>query len=121
MGNVDQQAKSQLIDTQLREFADKIQQEYAYVVDTSSLTDQIRSLQIYLTQRDCNQREPFVIINVITNLTDSTPLRVGLYGNAMWLDDWLDDKQLQLMSAINELNQKVQAIWSTDSANNLSK
>lgn len=55
MGNVDQQAKSQLIDTQLREFADKIQREYAYVVDASSLTDQIRSLQIYLTQRDCNQ------------------------------------------------------------------
>lgn len=121
MGNVDQQAKSQLIDTQLREFADKIQREYAYVVDTSSLTDQIRSLQIYLTQRDCNQREPFVIINVIANLTDSTPLHVGLYGSAMWLDDWLDDKQLQLMSAINELNQKVQAIWSTDSASNLSK
>lgn len=121
MGNVDQQAKSQLIDTQLREFADKIQREYAYVVDASSLTDQIRSLQIYLTQRDRNQREPFVIISVIANSTESTPLRVGLYDNAIWLDEWLDDKQLQLMSAINELNQKVQAIWSTGSASNLSK
>lgn len=121
MGNVDQQAKLQLIDTQLREFADKIQREYAYVVDTSSLTDQIRSLQIYLTQRDCNQREPFVIINVIANLTDSTPLHVSLRGGAIWLDDWLDNKQLQLMSAINELNQKVQAIWSTSSSSSTSK
>lgn len=116
MRNADQQAKSQLIDTQLREFADKIQREYAYVVDTSSLTDQIRSLQIYLTQQDCNQREPFVIISVIANSAESTPLRVGLYDSAIWLDEWLDDKQLQLMSAINELNQKVQAIWSTGSA-----
>lgn len=121
MGNVDQQAKLQLLDTQLREFADKIQREYAYVVDTSSLTDQIQSLQIYLTQQDQNQRAPFVIISVIANSAYSTPLRVGLYGSAMWLDDWLDDKQLQLMSAISELNQKVQAIWSTNSASNLSK
>ena len=116
MGNVDQQAKLQLIDTQLQEFADKIQREYAYAVDTSSLTDSIRSLQIYLTQRNCNQREPFVIISVTVNSIESTPLRVGLYDNAIWLDEWLDDKQLQLMSAINELNQKVQAIWSTDSS-----
>lgn len=118
MGNVDQQAKLQLIDTQLREFADDIQRKYAYVVDMSSLTDQIQSLQIYLTQRDCNQRAPFVIINVImiANSTDSTPLRVGLYNSAIWLDDWLDSKQLQLMSAINELNQKVQVILSTDNA-----
>lgn len=116
MGNVDQQAKLQLIDTQLREFADDIQRKYAYVVDTSSLTDEIQSLQIYLTQRDCNQRAPFVIINVITSLTDSAPLRVGLYDSAIWLDDWLDSKQLQLMSAINELNQKVLAILSTDRA-----
>ena len=116
MGNVDQQAKLQLIDTQLQEFADKIQREYAYAVDTSSLTDSIRSLQIYLTQRNCNQREPFVIISVIANSIKSTPLRVGLYGSAIWLDEWLDDKQLQLMSAINELNQKVQTIWSTGSA-----
>lgn len=117
MGNVDQQAKLQLIDAQLREFADDIQRKYAYVVDTSSLTDQIQSLQIYLTQRDCNQRAPFVIINVITSLTDSSPLRVGLYDSTIWLDDWLDSKQLQLMSAINELNQKVQAILSTGNAN----
>lgn len=116
MGNVNQQAKLQLIDTQLREFADEIQREYAYAVDMSSLTDQIRSLQIYLTQQDCNQREPFVIISVIVNSIESTPLRVGLYDSAIWLDEWLDDKQLQLMSAINELNQKVQAIWSTGSA-----
>ena len=116
MGNVDQQAKSQLLDNQLREFADKIQREYSYVVDASSLTDQIRSLQIYLTQRDCNQREPFVIISVISNSAESTPLRVGLYNSAIWLDEWLNDKQLQLMSVINELNQKVQAIWSTGSA-----
>lgn len=121
MGNVDQQAKSQLIDTQLQEFADKIQREYAYAVDTSSLTDQIRSLQIYLTQQDCNQRKPFVIVSAITNSVESTPLHVGLYNSAIWLDDWLDDKQLQLMSAINELNQKVQAIWSTGSASNSSK
>lgn len=121
MGNVDRQAKLQLIDTQLQEFADNIQREYSYAVDVVSLTDQIRSLQIYLTQRDCNQREPFVIISVITNSVDSTPLYVSLRGSAMWLDDWLDDKQLQLMSAINELNQKVQAIWSTNSASNLSK
>lgn len=116
MGNVDRQAKSQLTDNLLREFADKIQREYTYVVDASSLTDQIRSLQIYLTQRDCNQREPFVIISVISNSAESTPLRVGLYDSAIWLDEWLDDKRLQLMSAINELNQKVQAIWSTGSA-----
>lgn len=116
MGNADQQAKSQLIDAQLREFADKIQREYAYVVDTSSLTDQIRSLQIYLTQRDYNQREPFVIISVIVNSAESNPLHVGLYNSATWLDEWLDSQQLQLMSAINELNQKVQAIWSTGSA-----
>lgn len=116
MENVDQQAKSQLLDNQLQEFADKIQREYAYAVDMSSLTDSIRSLQIYLTQQDCNQREPFVIISVISNSAESTPLRVGLYDSAIWLDEWLDDKQLQLMSAINELNQKVQAIWSTGSA-----
>lgn len=116
MGNVDQQVKLQLIDNQLQEFADEIQREYAYAVDVSSLTDSIRSLQIYLTQQDCNQRKPFVIISVITNSVESTPLHVGLYNSAIWLDDWLDDKQLQLMSAINELNQKVQAIWSTDHA-----
>lgn len=116
MGNVNQQAKLQLIDTQLREFADEIQREYTYVVDMSSLTDQIRSLQIYLTQQDCNQRKPFVIVSAIANSVESTPLHVGLYNSAIWLDDWLDDKQLQLMSAINELNQKVQAIWSTGSA-----
>lgn len=116
MGNVDQQAKLQLIDAQLREFADDIQRKYAYAVDTSSLTDQIRSLQIYLTQRDCNQREPFVIISVIVNSADSTPLHVSLRDSAIWLDDWLDDTQLRLMSAINELNQKVQAIWSTGNA-----
>ena len=116
MGNVDRQAKLQLIDTQLQEFADDIQREYSYAVDVVSLTDQIRSLQIYLTQRDCNQREPFVIISVIVNSTESTPLRVGLYNSAIWLDEWLDDKQLQLMSAINELNQKVRVIWSTGSA-----
>ena len=115
MGNVDQQAKSQLLDNQLQEFADQIQREYTYVVDTSSLTDQIRSLQIYLTQQDRNQRKPFVIISVIVNSAESNPLRVGLYNSAMWLDDWLDGQQLQLMSAINELNQKVQAIWSTGS------
>lgn len=116
MGNVDQQTKSQLIDNQLQEFADKIQREYAYAADMSSLTDSIRSLQIYLTQRDCNQRKPFVIISAIANSVESTPLHVGLYNSAIWLDDWLDDKQLRLMSAINELNQKVQAIWSTDHA-----
>lgn len=121
MGNVDQQVKSQLIDTQLQEFADDIQREYSYAVDVVSLTDQIRSLQIYLTQRDCNQRAPFVIISVITNSVDSTPLHVSLRGGAIWLDDWLDNKQLQLMSAINELNQKVQAIWSTSSSSSTSK
>lgn len=121
MGNADRQAKLQLIDTQLQEFADDIQREYSYAVDVVSLTDQIRSLQIYLTQRDCNQRAPFVIISVITNSVDSTPLHVSLRGGAIWLDDWLDNKQLQLMSAINELNQKVQAIWSTSSSSSTSK
>ena len=121
MGNVDRQAKLQLIDTQLQEFADDIQREYSYAVDVVSLTDQIRSLQIYLTQQDCNQRAPFVIISVITNSADAAPLHVSLRGSAIWLDDWLDSKQLRLMSAINELNQKVQAVWSTDSSRNTSK